>query len=112
MAGHFLRLVPVPPAPLRLLAKFPAQPLDLLSRRAHTEVCFSRLRRIAATDGVAQEVERLVRHTTQPRFRLVDRQFQRGHLGGHERRTTDKKCLTGKAAAKGAERPYIESTSP
>jgi RHS repeat-associated protein len=52
---------------------------------SRAEISPPRLGAVTASESVPQKVKRLVRHTTQPRFRLVDRQFQLLHHVPHDR---------------------------
>src|SRR5277367_6269149 len=64
---------PQPPT-IRLVADPALETRDRLRRRSRPDVRLTRPRRTAPTDGITQEVERLLRHPTQTGLRLVHRQ--------------------------------------
>src|SRR3954453_7923023 len=73
--SDLLRLVEPGPLTAGQFADLATDSLDHFRRRARPEVGLARLRRVAPTDRVAQEVERLLGNPAQPRLGLVDRQL-------------------------------------
>src|SRR4051812_27218994 len=75
-SSDLLLLVEPGPSATGHLADLATEALDHFRRRACPDIGPSRLRRITPADRVAQKVERLLGHPTQPRLGLVDRQSQ------------------------------------
>ena len=82
-SGNQVLGVFVQPSPLGLLADGLVDTTDGLLRRAGADVGPSRPGRVAATDGVSQEVKSTLRYRADGCLGLVDRQLELSHHGLH-----------------------------